>query len=292
MVFKKQLDRELTRFADHPKFEEIRFYLQQIRKKSNLKLAKRCIEKIENSNRSYLAPHFSKSIHGYVNHHSDISERILNMMFEEEILQTYDVYKPNHLQVFNVMNNLIFNFKNIDHGKDISVVYGDYCKDAAKVFAEYSKDIAKVFRIYRDVNNEPLFNFFRPLNSKNWAHLDVTELLSEAGYAEVKANGFYRMIKGYYSSIREVAAEEIDKKLSYEDMSTSSQALSLIFQINESKYILYQKQIVGGFFKEMRRALKQGRNDKERIQYLKIYGKEVLDKIRENVNELMVITNA
>lgn len=114
---------------------------------------------------------------------------------------------------------------------------------------------------------------------------DYFEVYRDDVYEEIKESKdrvelFNRILKNDYSSIRKALGDEFSR----DEMDYVVKARDFVKQIHKQRLYPESKTIMEGFYSELKRAIDQ---DGSRVENLKQYCKEVIDKIGQEANELM-----
>lgn len=272
---RKELANNLRKLEKFEKYGDLELNINQIKMWTNTGFASLCAEKLATlENRQYLAVRMAQSLVSFANHNGEKSEKEipihkyrLNKMFDEEILKTYDMYKDDLDNIFPVMGNTIFKYP-----------ASDKCIEFAKIFQKY-----------RHEDYEPFIRILYYADVEQLEHIDTNELLSEKGFEEAKKN-FRKVALQGYSTIRFcIMDKEIQKRITYKEMDPVANAYNAVRKIHQERDYQHTLEIRGAFFREMQRALDQGKTVDERILLFRQYGKEVLEKMKNSASELMLV---
>lgn len=90
-----------------------------------------------------------------------------------------------------------------------------------------------------------------------------------------------------YARIRINLPDDVKFDVSYEDMDLAVKTYRFISEIHKDREHQYFSRIHVEFFREMKRAIEQGKDLKSKKRYLNQYCREVMAKMKENAGELM-----
>lgn len=102
----------------------------------------------------------------------------------------------------------------------------------------------------------------------------------------------YSLRQNRYDLILQNIKDEELKQNIGDDWKRVNRATKLVYKIHQNKSMYDQGQILVGFYEELNRAVSQGNNLDEKVKMLRQYCDEVEEQMKDNAEELMVVTNA
>lgn len=123
---------------------------------------------------------------------------------------------------------------------------------------------------------------------------DFHELLSERSYNKVMNSEkplwtMVKIIHASYSETRRKITDPVGTQLDYKDLELVKDTLTFVQNVHKKRESL--EDINKGFYQELNRSIDQGSDYKSKIRNLRRYCNEVQQRVRDEAEELMVVTN-
>lgn len=117
---------------------------------------------------------------------------------------------------------------------------------------------------------------------------NLDQLLSARAYNEIKktknpTNLIKKIISKYYGEAHHI----MDPEIGFSDLDLVRETLDFVLNVHNNRTVQQRNQIEEGFYDELQRAMDQG----DKSYMLRQYCIEVKNRIKENVGDLMVVTN-
>lgn len=158
----------------------------------------------------------------------------------------------------------------------------DVAKAVIDIFDEYIDQSSAIARAYERIPKE---------NLKKAYH---SQLLSDkAKDAVLKSRNPEQLV--YNLLTRNYSPDLIDSikdKISYEDLDLVYDTVALIKEIHQKRNPNHRLWLIGSFYQELNRAINQGNSYRAKIGNLRQYCREVQKEMKQNIEDLMVVTNA
>lgn len=185
-------------------------------------------------------------------------------------------------------------------------------KDALRLFKNYSgRYVKRIADTFVDIMNQhsglEVGAYAKVLNKYNYSKyiMDAVEsmtgwleehhyleLIKDKAYKEISISGnpkkaIETILARDYASIQ----KEISVELSYRDLDLVKGVLDFIKEVHKERSDKAHKKIYDGFYRELNRAISQSKSYDKQVQNVRTYCREVQIKMKENIEDLMVITN-
>lgn len=123
---------------------------------------------------------------------------------------------------------------------------------------------------------------------------DLNELLTTRAYEYLQENPdgieYVRKHNHWWCEGSNISDEMIDK-VSYDVMEKVYETCNFVRSIHRKRSNWSLKKIQNGFYSELGRAYNQGTDMKSKMENIRVYCADVKKQLRENIEDLMVVTN-
>lgn len=160
--------------------------------------------------------------------------------------------------------------------------------------AEVVKQLNTVFEKFEKYSRQ-IIDIFDAQDHK-YSRIYFQELLNENAYKYVNKSthpgmALHRLLTHPYLWQREGYPEDIRQKIGYRDMDRVTDLEDFIREVHAERNHLDVEKIIDGYRNELDRAMDQADDFKGKIRNLRQYCREVEQQIRNNIEDLMVVTD-
>lgn len=218
-----------------------------------------------------------------------------NDILSDLVSKTFDKYHYQPQLPESIMNSFAASRKCGQKAVEIYNDMEDKMDAILHLMVQYSResesDQLKLFKLLKHYENNHLAELCKNISRKNRDDLD--ELFKPEAYKLIEKNPVFieKIIKSSYHNLRERVTDEVKERLTYNDLDEMQQTWTTISEIHKGKSSYYRKMILKSYCDELNRAVNQGINPKEKIQFFRQYVREVRQRVIKNASDLMVVTN-